>query len=289
MSSRDSQENYLYLQSSKKARAGILKKFVSEMKVDGLYFGAEFCEHLIPSVDDLSRISDEAGIRGWKIYLMTGAAAVSVVPKYQRLLEYFAALPMAAGVVFNDWGILDILRRDFPVLEPVMGRLLFKNKRFIYRHIHPAGDFSVRMIGSILRAQIQAMRQTSFGIPEYRSFLDSLGIRKVDVDILPQGIDLKGCETLSVGAHLPLGYLTSGRTCPLWEKGSRYPSADCCKTKKCLSGGKILQDERKEFSLPLIERGNVVLYRVAKNKPEGINRWIHEVGSEDGYCNDLYW
>ena len=212
--------------------AGLLERAVSEMKVDGIYFGAEFCEHLIPSVDDLSRIADEAGIRGWKIYLMTGAAAVSVVPKYRRLLKYFAALPMAAGVVFNDWGILEILRRDFPSLEPVMGRLLFKNKRFVYRHIHPAGDFSARRTGSILRAQIKAMRQTSFCIPEYHSFLDSLGIGKVDVDILPQGIDLKGCESLSVGAHLPLGYLTSGRTCPLWEKGSDILRPNGCKTKK---------------------------------------------------------
>ena len=40
--------------------------------------------------------------------------------------------------------------------------------------------------------------------------------------------------------------------------------------KRCLSGGKIWPDERKEFFLPLLERGNVVLYRVAKNKPEGI-------------------
>ena len=284
MSLRDFQEDYLYLQSSGKASARVLKRYDSGMKVDGLYFGAEFCEHLIPSADDLSRISDEAGIRGWKIYLMTGAAAVSVVPKYQRLLEHFAALPMAAGVVFNDWGILEILRRDFPSLEPVMGRLLFKNKRFVYRSIHPDGDFSAQRRGEILLAQIKAMRQTSFCISEYRGFLDALGIVKVDVDILPQGIDLKGCETLSVGAHLPLGYLTSGRTCPLWDKGDRYPSVDGCKTKRCLSGGKILPDDRKEFSLPLIERGNVVLYRVAKNKPEGINRWIHEIAGED--CPD---
>jgi hypothetical protein len=165
-------------------------------------------------------------------------------------------------------------------LEPVMGRLLFKNKRFVYRAIHPAGDFPDRMIGKILRAQIKMMRQTSLCIPEYRGFLDSLGIRKIDVDIPPQGLDLEGCENLSVGAYLPFGYLTSGRTCPLWEKGRRYPSREGCKTKRCLAGGKILPDTPKEFFLPLIERGNVVLYRVPENKPKGINRWIHEVGAK---------
>lgn len=282
MSLSDPQQNYLYIHSSGKMSADLLKRAVSKMKVDGIYFGAEFCEHLIPSVDDLSRIADEAGIRGYKIYLMTGAAAVSVVPKYRHLLKYFSALPVAAGVVFNDWGILEILRCDFPALERVMGRLLFKNTRFVYRHIHPAGDFSARKAGSILREQIKVMRQTSLCIPEYRNFLHSLGIGKVDVDILPQGIDLKGCESLSVGAHLPLGYLTSGRTCPLWKNGDRYPSAESCKTKKCLSGGKIVPDERKEFFLPLIERGNVVLYKTGQNKPEGINRWIHEIISKGG-------
>jgi len=284
MSSPETQENYIYLPSFRKMKAGVLENYVSSVKVDGLYFGAEFCEHLIPTRDDLSKISDEAGVKGWKIYLMTGAAAISIVPQYQRLLEYFVTLPMAAGVVFNDWGILEILRRDFPSLEPVMGRLLFKNKRFVYRSIHPDGDFSPQMRSDILRSQIKAMRQVSLSISEYRDFLDSFGIRRVDVDILPQGIDLKACETLSVGAHLPLGYLTSGRTCPLWDKGDRYPIVEGCKTKRCLAGGKVLVDEQKEFSMPLIERGNVVLYQVPKNKPVGINRWIHELGSE--ICSD---
>ena len=282
MNSRDFQENYLYLQSPRKVNGSILDKYVSQMKVDGFYFGAEFCEHLMPSVDELSRISDEAGIRGWKLYFMTGEAAASVLPKYQHLLEHFAALPMAAGVVFNDWGVLSILRRDFPSLEPVMGRLLFKNKRSVYQNIRPDGDFTVEKRAQVMRAQVKVMRQTSFCIPEYRGFLDSMGIRRVDVDILPQGMDMNGCETLSVGAHLPLGYLTSGRTCPLWDGGNRYPSSNSCKTKRCLSGGQVMLDDQKEFSMPLIERGNVVLYQVPRNKPEGINRWIHEIKSEDG-------
>jgi hypothetical protein len=251
------------------------------MKVDGLYFGEEFCEHLVPSNDDLSKISDKAGLQGLKIYLMTGLVAVSEVAKYRALLEYFAALPTAAGVVFNDWGILQVLRRDFPSLEPVMGRLLFKNKRYVYRNIHPDGDFPPGMRASIAQAQLKVMRQVSFGIPEYRRFLSAWGIRKVDIDILPQGINLEDCEDLSVGAHLPLGYLTSTRTCPLWEEGKRYPTLHGCRTKKCLSGSKILPDGPKEFSVPLVERGNVVLYQVPKkHNVAGIRRWIHEIGAE---------
>lgn len=280
MSSNEHQENYLYLNLPKQAKTKILESYVSRMKVDGFYFGAEFCEHLIPTRDDISKIAEVAEGRGWKIYLMTGEASMSVVPRYQRLLEHFAVSPMATGVVFNDWGILSILRRDFPSLQPVMGRLLFKNKRFVYRSIDPDGDFSVETKQEILRSQVKTMRQTSLAIPEYRSFLASLGVDRVDVDILPQGIELKDCESLSIGVHVPLGYLTSGRTCPLWDKGSRYPSVDGCKKKKCLAGGKILKDDVGEFSTALIERGNVVLYRTATNKPQGIKRWIHEVGVE---------
>lgn len=251
------------------------------MKVDGLYFGEEFCEHLLPSNDDLLKVSDKAGLQGLKIYLMTGTVAVLEVAKYRELLEHFAALPTAVGVVFNDWGILQVLRRDFPSLEPVMGRLLFKNKRYVYRDIHPDGDFLPGVRATIAQTQVKAMRQVSFGISEYRSFLDAWGIRKVDVDILPQGINLEGCEDLSVGAHLPLGYLTSTRTCPLWKEGQRYPTIHGCRTKKCLSGSKLLPDEHNEFSVPLVERGNVVLYQVPKqHKAEGIRRWIHEIGAE---------
>lgn len=280
MSSRRKPENYLYLGSIHKATPEILRDYAERMDVDGLYFGAEFCEHLIPTEDDLSRISRQAMSQGWKIYLVTGAAAISVVQRYQRLLKYFSALPMATGVVFNDWGILAILRRDFPSLQPVMGRMLFKNKRFVYRNIVPDGDFLTETRRAILRSQVKAMRQTSFSIPEFRHFLASLRIDRVDLDILPQGMDLKGLGTLSVGAHVPLGYLTSGRTCPLWDKGARYPSVNGCEKRRCLAGGKILPDAGGEFLTPLVERGNVVLYKTSLNRPSGIQRWIHEVGAE---------
>ena len=34
-----------------------------------------------------------------------------------------------AEVVFNEWGVLRVLRTDYPALKPVMGRLLNRMKR----------------------------------------------------------------------------------------------------------------------------------------------------------------
>lgn len=272
-----SSENYLYVRTIQEAESG-LEEWMARVKGDGLYFGAECCEHLIPTPRELMAFCNRIGNKGWRMYLMTGSAPASVLGPYRALMECFAGLPRAVGVVFNDWGILSLLRRDFPSLEPVMGRLLFKNMRFVNRTIRPAGGFSASQGRVILRNQIKAIRQTSFSISAYRQFLRSWGVVKVDVDILPQGIDLTGCD-LSVGAYTPWGYLTSGRTCPLWEQGRRYPTTDGCQTRPCLAGGKILPDERGEFRMRLLERGNAVFYEVPAGKAQGVNRWIHEIRS----------
>lgn len=279
MNSNDCQQNYVYVSSADGKALKQLETRLRCSRIDGLYFGAEFCEHLIPSKTELSTIAREAEDRNLPIYLVTGPAAIFMVPKYHGLLDYFVTLPGAAGVVFNDWGILALLRERFPSLPPVMGRLLFKNRRFIHRHLDPDGLETLEHKKTIQLTQLKIMRQTSFTVPEYRDFLIALGIERVDIDILPQGLDLTGCEGFSLGVHVPYGYLTSGRTCPLWEKGRRYPSGDVCVKKPCLAGSKIISAGRNGFSVPLIEHGNGVFYHVPAI-PQGIQRVIHWLGED---------
>ncbi len=47
----------------------------------------------------------------------------------EELLPVLAQTLPDAEVVVNDWGVLQLLRSEYPELKPVLGRLLNKSKR----------------------------------------------------------------------------------------------------------------------------------------------------------------
>ena len=90
-------------------------------------FGNEFCEHLLPSPDPLAAALAAARSRGMAFTLLTPYVSDRGIDELRRLLGAFDE--DGGEVVFNDWGTLNLLRREFPHLVPVQGRLLNKSLR----------------------------------------------------------------------------------------------------------------------------------------------------------------
>lgn len=269
-------EYYLYFRRGINFRAFLKKKVLTQyVSARGVYFGEEFCEHLIPSAKEVMAVSEEVLRRGWDFYLVTGIMAPNTLRAYLKLLKHLDAMKGRIGVVFNDWGFLQVLRREYPNLDPVMGRMLFKNKRYIYNSAIPDGFSNRDSRDRITRNQLKAMRETNLGIPAYKEFLQTLGVRKIDIDIPPQGLVLRGCAEFNLGVYFPWGYLTSGRTCPLWASGRRFVAFRPCRVKACIRK-KDLKDGGA-FNTRLMEIGNTVFYEVRKTGEEKIRRWIYEV------------
>src|SRR3990172_9007931 len=81
-----------------------------------LYFGNEFCDHLIPSPRTLSEalaLSRELGLR---FSLVTPMVTDSGIDALGRL---FRSLPDGSEVIASDWGVLRLVRTEFPSLIPI--------------------------------------------------------------------------------------------------------------------------------------------------------------------------
>jgi hypothetical protein len=239
------------------ARAGCLfDKLVLAPSLDGvtahavgrLHLGNEFCERLIPSVAVLRRAVALADAAGFKLTLATPSVPDAGLARLRRL---FRLLPGDVEVVVNDYGVLRLLQREFPALEPVAGRQLCKAIK------------DPRLPSE----QWARLNPGSADAPAFRDMLDRLGIRRIELDVPPYArpSDLRtGGPALSV--HAPFGYAVRGRICRVGSlrfdgRGKFRPGLGC--GKECLRYACRLTRpaDRRRSDLESFQRGNSIFYR----------------------------
>lgn len=186
-----------------------------------LYFGQEFCGNLIPSATELEQAFYFSRQLDWSFSYVTGGYLSNAeLAKVQRNLEKLAELTDSAEVIINDWGVLWLLQEHFPQFEPVIGRLLNKQMR-LNLFTKPGLPLPMHMDdittpADELRAnQLNAYQDISLSNPDYLAALKGWGVKKVDMDITPQGIKRPADGWgLGLGLYYPWCFLGTGRNCP---------------------------------------------------------------------------
>ena len=167
-----------------------------------VYFGNEFCERLLPSTETLSGVRQEIADRKLDFTLVTPYVTDAGIQKVARLLE---TLPSGTEVVFNDWGVLRIIRQNFPALQLVQGRLLTKLKR---------GPRIAHFLDKLPPDALHHLRSTNLGVPAYQQFLKKHTINRVELDNPIQGLDLEGVPAdLKLSLYIPFAYVSTTRFC----------------------------------------------------------------------------
>ncbi|MBT3379943.1 MAG: hypothetical protein HN742_03080 [Lentisphaerae bacterium] len=182
-----------------------------------LYFGQEFCEHLIPSPDEVRQAYYFARQLGWEFTYVTGCLTDAGLERTCANLDALAE-EGAGEVVVNDWGMLSVLSRDYAAFTPVLGRLLVKQTRLGVSADHGLRAVNMAAIDTdeddIRANQLRGFRGLSLSNGAYQDELARLGIERVDLDITPQGVSLPEEEgDFSFGFYFPWGYVTGGRNC----------------------------------------------------------------------------
>jgi hypothetical protein len=220
-----------------------------------LYFGTEFCEDRLPDLGEANAYCVRAREQGWEPALLTPLVTPEGLRTVDRLLAGLARNHWEPAVVFNDWGVLGLLRDRHPTLPRRAGRLMNRSLRDPRAYGDaPAG--SANHDGS----RYERLR---------RLFLvQGVAAIETDVDLdggyLGDGPDAMGAG-LSRALHLPYTFAASGRSCPL--KAGLYPEghgftkalADPCPA-PCR--GKPLPVRRQDTELPHWRGGNTLFYEV---------------------------
>lgn len=188
-------------------------------------YGNEFCEHLIPAPDQLEAVLAVASERNMSLTLLTPYVSDAGIELLKPLFEMLSESG-TSEVVFNDWGVLNLLRREFPRLKPIQGRLMNKSLRDPrVTGVYSASDAPAPALVALRRSNLDCM--------SYTRFLSGLGVDSVELDNLPQGVDLSFTDDgVKAGAYIPFGFISTSRICMAagihYDKRDKFqPGAPC--------------------------------------------------------------
>ena len=99
-----------------------------------IYFGNEFCEKLIPAVAEVEKVRDYCKKNKTGFSLVTPYVTDAGMAKLDKLFSFLLGNGESCEVIVNDYGVLSLINEEYPVLRPVLGRLLTKQKRDVEGH-----------------------------------------------------------------------------------------------------------------------------------------------------------
>ena len=128
--------------------------------------------------------------------------------KIDRILKSFSGLGMFPEIIFNDWGVFNLIRNKYSEFKKLsMGRLLNRMKR------DPRIKFLKTNIPDYVKDHL---KDSSLSIDWYKKFIIKNNITRIELDNLTQGIasDFSGKYFIkNISLYYPFGYLTTTRLC----------------------------------------------------------------------------
>lgn len=239
-----------------------------------LYFGHEFCERLLPTLEELEMALKFAKENDLHLTILTPYVTNEGIKSVNTLLNFLAREAPQSEVVFNDYGVFRLLRNNYHTLKPVMGRLLSKMKR----------DPRIISIYQLLPESARRyFKGFSLDVSAFREFLLKNGITRVELDNVFQGLDLNiSLLGFSASLYIPYAYVTTTRACLAINCDSHgmedivgiFP----CK-KECRKYTFYLRS--KAMPVTLIRKGNTIFVKneeISNDIGEkGIDRIVHEI------------
>lgn len=248
-------------------------------KYNRIYYGNEFCERLIPSLRDLKEILNY--VQGKKIdfSFVTPYVTDTGLEKLKLLFELLKALGIGCEIIINDWGVLNLINRKYLDFQPVLGRLLTKQKRgprlirLLTRQVRPR--FVVNLENPSQR-HIVIQRALPLGldyyykgsnaasVPVVHKFLISQRIKRIELDNLAQGMQLELAKSkISASVYTPYVYITTTFFCP--TAGCDQKKKSMLKIKSCKRQCQKYIFKLKHTTMPKVIylKGNTQFYKNA--------------------------
>jgi hypothetical protein len=241
-------------------------------KFTRLYFGNEFCQRLIPTIEDLDHVINFVKKNNVRLSFVTPYATDEGISKLEPLLELLNKKLPGSEVIINDYGTLELMQEKKLKLKPVLGRLLTKQKR---------GPRIINIMDKLPKPAIEHFRKSNAEVPIFQEFLIRNGFGRVELDNLLQGIeDDFSNSKIKASLYYPYAYVTTTRFCltSICDKNNISPGIYPCK-KECQKYGSF-KLTNKHMPIPLLLKGNTQFFENKKLPKDlegkGIDRLVYE-------------
>lgn len=228
------------LRGPHEALAETILRHFPEATPSRVYVGSETCGRLIPSPQALESWLVAAYSASWGVSLVLPPLEREAQDRASECLRVLSKVP-EAEVVVNDWGTVHSVRKRYPDLTIVLGRLthkMLRDPRLADRFDSPEAPLAAR--SSLCRSGELA--------PGFRELMRRYGIRRREIDPYLQPFEEAEWEgrTEKLSVHLPYLFVTMGRSCLLGamhrERKDKFVAGGPCRS-ECRS-------HAIEFQLP---------------------------------------
>lgn len=253
----------------------LLMKY-DKTKFDQLYFGSEFCENLIPTIEELKFFLNKCKADGLGPVFVTPVVTDRGIAKLKVCFDFLDAQGVMYSTVVNDVGVLQMLSECAKTKSVIIGRLFDKTSH--------DSRISQKDIPSYYGAAgIRYAGEPGILSDHSRRILKSFGVQRFEFDLPKVGIYPDRREDYGFSLYWPFHYLTTGRVC-LFRAADREgkdkflvggkPCRGICKKKelelrKPVNGFSPEQGVKKN-DLYLFQKGNTIFYLYDHNDLEAL-------------------
>lgn len=227
-------------------------KTFATMKTDNfqaIYIGNEFCERLLPSLEEFKEILNWCKAEKIKLVLLSPFLTDKGIIAFDALVEIAVLKLGKFDVVVNDWGLLSVLEDKYKDINIYLGRILTS------RYIFPL---------TRIRDRINVTKSYSWNFPDdFMDFCISKKINGFEFNSLKQLVNTKDQlrnHGLKINFYFPYIYITTTRLCNCIDgyKGYYRDSIHKCEY-ECKNF--LAKMKNKMFKKNIISRGNAYFYQ----------------------------
>ena len=170
-----------------------------------LYYGAEFCEHRLPSVKSMRRFLDLCSYEELHPVFITPPVTNYGLGKVQKIIEEIGDGRAGLSIVANDYGLAAMIASQYPSISLIAGRVLDKTS-------HDSRASSASMAEYYGETAMRIAYTPAVSAENYRYAVADLGFTRFEFDLPQIGLDLDDYSGLA-SLYWPYSYLTTGRVC----------------------------------------------------------------------------
>lgn len=232
-------------------------------KFERIYFGDEFCQYKIPSLKDLNYLKRNSN--GKKISLVFPYISEYYFHKIEKLLKFICANnAIFDEIVFNDWGFFYYIRKNYPALKLVMGRLLTKQKtdpfaKDIITNMQKPGALKQKVFipKKVPKETLEYFGSIPVNSQIFHKFMIENNIVRIESDNLNWDMNVNLRKKIKISVYFPYVKISTTRYC-----GQLNMLKNNC-IRQCEKSAVTLKKYRTKFNY--IIKGNAVFFKNAKN------------------------
>ena len=221
-----------------------------------LYFGSEFCAQLLPSSAKIKEFCQFADNNNCAITFVTPIAQNSDLDIIDNTVQFLNNFIPEYEIVFNDWGVYDLLQEKFEKVPLIMGRVLHKMKHDpLYYSQCPDDEYQ------------EYIAYTNVSHPDYRIWLQKKGITRIECNYVIQPFSVPNDFHFSL--YYPYSFVSTTISCPArnLDKGNPPNCFIPCQ-QECQEYFLIV---RQSSSYPIYHIGNTCYFKNTKNSNTGLD------------------